>query len=115
TTGLAYVLVHREVDLALVRLLEPPSAISIAFLLDDRDRFVDAIVGLRAGRTKVVQRPQDVVVPTGRKRELRIPRVDHLARRQPAQQPTLEEVLLATLACRSHCRRTSGHALVLEQ
>src|SRR2546428_10733220 len=49
TTGLALALVHREVVLALVR----PSAAGVPFLLEDRDRFGDAIVGLRAGRAKV--------------------------------------------------------------
>jgi len=48
TTGLALALVHREVVLALVRLLERPSAAS-RFSSTIAIRFGDAIVGLRAG------------------------------------------------------------------
>ena len=53
TTGLALALVHREVVLALVRLLERPSAAASRFSSTIAIRFGDAIVGLRAGRAKV--------------------------------------------------------------
>src|SRR3954469_239495 len=99
TTRLSAGLVQLEVDVALVRLLEWPPSGRVACALDDIERLGDPVVRLHARGAKVVERPEDVVVPARWERELGVLRIDELAGRQTAQQSAVEQVLLASLAC----------------
>src|SRR3989442_7899314 len=60
---------HVEVNPALVRLIERPSPVLVSTPCHEVDGFVGPFIGLDAGLPQVVQAPQDVVVPTSRKRE----------------------------------------------
>ena len=67
-----------------------------------------------AGRPEVVEAPEDVVeVARQRLEEVLEPRLDDLARRQPAQQAPLEQALLATTPRGGHFGRTTGCPLEL--
>src|SRR5438093_13354271 len=60
---------HVEVDLALMGLSERPSPVLVSTPCHQVDGFVGPFIGLHAGPAQVVQAPQDVVMPTSRKRE----------------------------------------------
>src|SRR5260221_8335303 len=116
--------------LALVRLdrhpagvldLERPPAVAIALRRDQKGRLGHALVGRDAGAAQVVQPPQHVVVPPRREGEagpcgaaLAIS-LDHLARRPPAEEAALEEVLLPAEPGRGHVRTAPDGPFVLEQ
>src|SRR5216684_2760608 len=55
-----------------------------------------------AGGAHVVETSEHIEVPIGRVGELREGRVDDIARRQPAQHPPFEQVLLTTEAGGAH-------------
>ena len=63
--------------------LERPSPVLLPLLRHQLDGLGDAFVGFDAGAAQVVQTPQHVVVPRGRKRELR-PVADRSPRRMTA-------------------------------
>jgi hypothetical protein len=83
-------------------ILERPAAFRIALGLDQFDRLGHPLVRGSAGGAHVVETSEHVVVPIGRVGELRKGRVDHVARRQPAQHAPFEEVLLTAEACGVH-------------
>ena len=91
--GRARRLGHVEIDVGRVAPIEEPPAIGLARALDDVDRLGQAFVQ-DAGVAEVVERAQDVVVVVGREREPREVGVDHLAGREPAEQPALEGIFV---------------------
>src|SRR6185369_6578442 len=113
--GLALAVLHLDVNLARVDVLERPPAVRIPMALDDADGLGDALVGLDPRVAQVIEAAQDVVVPPGRERELEPARVDHLAGRLPPEQPPFEQVLLASGARLGHQGRPADRPLVLEQ
>src|SRR6184192_509472 len=116
-------LVHREVHLAGMRILEGPAAVRTALGLDQVDRLGHPLVRNGAGRAQVVETSEHVVVPIGRVGELRPGRgamglavlIDHLTGRQPAKHPPLEEIVLAAEAGSSHVPDAPHRSLVLQQ
>ena len=74
--------------------VEQPAPTGLAALVHERDGLVDARIRLHAGRTQIVERPEHVVVPERRKRELRPRRLDDVAGGQPPDQTTREQILL---------------------
>src|SRR5713226_4695510 len=60
---------HVEVDLALMGLSERPSPVLVSTPCHQVDGFVGPFIGLHARISQVVQTPEDVVMPTSRKRE----------------------------------------------
>jgi hypothetical protein len=66
------------VDCIAVRLMEQPAPIGLPTFRHEPDDFGNSFIRFDAGATKVVQAPQHVVVPEGRKREPRPLGVDHL-------------------------------------
>src|SRR2546428_4074219 len=99
-------LVHREVQLAGMGIVESPAALRLALGLDQVDRLGHPLVPDGAGPAQVVETSEHVVVPIGRVGELRPGRgamgltvlVDHLTGRQPAQHPPLRQDLPAAEA-----------------
>src|SRR5256885_11070229 len=91
-------LVHREVQLAGMGILQGPAAVRIALGLNQVDRLGHPLVRNGAGRAQVVETAEHVIVPKGRVGELCPGRgalglavlVDHLTGRQPAKHPPLE-------------------------
>src|SRR5207244_8745722 len=90
---LAFAVLHLEVDLALVDVLERPPPVGIPIALDDRDRLRDSLVR-PASVAQVVEPAQDVVEIPVWEREPEPARIDHLAGRLPPEEPALEHVLL---------------------
>src|SRR5262249_13759647 len=104
----------------LVSQVEQPASVVLAALEHDCDRLLDSSIRLHGGCPQVVKRAEDVVVPQGRKRELRpalmpLSVFDHLASRQPSEQTALEEILLRALPSVCHCRRGTERLLEREQ
>src|SRR5215213_8524472 len=87
---LPFAVLHLEMRLTLVDILERPSAVWIAIPLDDANCLGDALVRRVAGVPEVVEGAQNVVEVPVRERELEPALVDHLAGRFPAEQSALE-------------------------
>jgi hypothetical protein len=87
-------LVERHGQGFVVDAIEWPSSIGPALGFDDPDGVGDAFV-VRAIRShQIVERAQNVVVIARRKGEFKERRIGDLARRAPAEEVTLEEVVL---------------------
>src|SRR6476646_6492056 len=94
--------------------LEQPGAVVLSLAADELDRLTEARVP-DVGEAEVLQRPQDVVVPPGRERELQ-PGLDrHLSRGPAAEQRPFEQVLLPAATGSAHLRRAAAGSLVLQQ
>src|SRR5439155_7035285 len=101
--------------------LERPPAVGVALRRDQLDRLGHALVGRDAGAAQVLQPPQHVVVPPRREREagpggpaLAIS-LDDLARRPPAEEAALEEVLLPAEPGLGHLWNAPDGPFALEQ
>src|SRR5215475_12271712 len=99
---------------AMSRVEEPP-AVWLTTLTDDGDSLVDAYIRLHVRGAEVVQRTQHIVAPERRKRELRPHRLDDVAGRQPAEQPTIEEILMRTPSRVRYRGRNAERLLEREQ
>src|SRR4051812_32644901 len=113
--GLALAVLHLEVGLAGVHVLQRPAAVGATVPLDNAKRLVEAFLTLDAGVTQVVEPTQDVVEVPVRERELKPALVDDLACRFPPEQPPLQHVLLAAAPSIPHLGRAADRPLVLEQ
>src|SRR5262249_43217560 len=93
----------------------------IAFRHDQIDRLRHTLIRPDARIAHVVEATQHVVVPPcgegeAHPRSASLPiSLDHLARRPPPKEPTLEEVLLSAKAGRSYGRRRPNRSFVFEQ
>src|SRR5262245_4527290 len=77
--GLADACFHLEVDPIRVNAIERPSPVLVTSLLHQLDRLGEALVGFGTGAPQVVEPPQHVIVPGGRKREARPAAINDLA------------------------------------
>src|SRR6266850_2849982 len=91
----------------------PPSAWG-SFAPNEIDRLGDPLIRLDLRASKVVEPAQHVVVPTWRERKEEPLRIHDRTCRQPAEQATIEQVLLALVAGRRHVGRRALGAFVLE-
>src|SRR5213596_2382798 len=80
-----------EVGLALVAILQRPSAVLALAVADNLDRLGEAWVRARVDRLEIVQSTEDVVVPPRREGEGKEDRLDHFATPMGANQPMHEE------------------------
>ncbi len=90
-TTLSFVEVHQQ--LVVMSMFERPAAVGVTLRFDDADRLGGSLVRRDPGGPHVVERAQDVVVPTVREREVQPTRVRHLAGRQPSVKTPPKEVL----------------------
>ncbi len=93
---------------------EPPS-VGPAFRSNQLDSLFHPRVALRPGAPKVVERPQHVVPPVVGERDVEECRVGHLTRGLAAEQPSFQQILLATAPRFDHLERTTGCPLELSQ
>src|SRR5205823_14120879 len=80
-----------EVGLALVTILQRPSAVLALAAADNLDRLGEAWVSLRVDRLEIVQSAENVVVPTRWEGEGKEDRLDHFASPMGAKQPMHQE------------------------
>src|SRR3954453_24086118 len=101
-------------DVELIRALcvELPAAVGRPLALDDVKRFTQPFI-VSVAFAEVVERPKQVVVITGRKRELCKFRVDQLTCRQSAHQMTFEQVFLTSLQSVGYVGKSASALLVL--
>jgi hypothetical protein len=83
-TRLAHRLAERERQRLVVRAIEEPSTVGLLPALDDMQGLADARVGLETCVPEVVECTENVVVVTGRERELQERRIRDLAGRARA-------------------------------
>src|SRR5579872_1944842 len=88
--------------------VEQPPAVRLPLGPNDRHRLRHPGLGIRTRTPEVVQRPQHVVVPVVRERELQVRRPDDIPRAPAAEQPAFEQVLLTTPPGRAHRIRSAG-------
>src|SRR5262245_60045779 len=102
-------------------LIEWPSTIRTLLANNEIDCLTHTFIGTSARFAQIVQRPQHVVVPAGRKREFSPVEIalavtlDHCSCRERPEQLSLQQILLAAEAS---IRNSAGGAfrfLVLEQ
>src|SRR5688500_3762429 len=110
----ALALVHLEMSLTLVHVLERPAAVWQPVALDGLDGFGHPSV-TDVGFAQVLEHPEDVVVVPMRERELEPPRIDDVAGRLPPEEPTLEQVLVAPFSRLQDSGRSATSPLMLEQ
>src|ERR1700759_1481426 len=79
------------------------------------DPRVPSDVGAGISIPQVVQSAENIVVIAGGKRELQECGIDDFARRAPAEETTLEQILLAAPSGRRDLRRRPNGSLILEQ
>jgi hypothetical protein len=79
-----------------VRVIEEPSTGGLPSTLDEVQSIPDAHVWMNTVVPRVVERTEDVIVVTGRERELQERRVRDLAGREPSEESALEQVPLAS-------------------
>src|SRR6185312_9111575 len=115
-------LVRRDRHPAGILGLQGPSAAFVTLRGYERDRLGNTLVGHRLGATKIVEAPQDVVMPPRRKGEatplgaaLAIPG-DQLTRRPAPKETALEQIFLAAQTSSGDRRRAlrPGNARLLE-
>src|SRR5438552_16611595 len=82
-----------EVGLALVAILQQPSAVVAPAAPDNLDRLGKAWVSSRVDRLEIVQSAEDVVMPPRREGEGKEDRLDHFACAIGAKHPILPRLL----------------------
>jgi hypothetical protein len=95
--------------------VEQPPAVGLPLGPHDLDRLRHPGIRLRTRAAEVVERPEDVVVPVIREREVEVRRIDDLSRSQAAEQAPLEQILLPTSAGFPHVGGPPGGPLELDQ
>lgn len=91
---------HLEKNCARVTILQKPASVGLSPFADDLDSLLQAIIAFSVAVPEIVERPEDVVVPPGRKREPRPRRLDHCAGAVRTEQPvTQQEFPAARLGC----------------
>src|SRR3954447_23568489 len=94
-------------DAAGMGVLEQPGTIGLLPGSEHLYRLVHPPVRRIDGRSEVLQGPQHVVVPAGRKREVQPGRFDDVAGALATEKLSFEEVRLAPASRRDGCRRAT--------
>src|SRR6516162_8340011 len=95
--------------------VERPAPVLVAALEHDFDGFTNAAIGFDSRISKIVEAPQDVVVPEGREREAEPAFVDDFAASQRAEHTALEQIVFASLTGLGNGRRSPDCSFIGEQ
>src|SRR5436305_6432539 len=103
-----------EVDTTGMDPIEQPTAVRLPLRAHDLDGLRHPGIGLRARMPEVVERPEHVVAPGVREREVEVRRTYHLAGALAAEQASLEQVLLPAASRLAYRGGPAGRPLASE-